>query len=97
MVLHIESDVSELSAPKSRSRAAGFFYLSDKPKDPNKAPKPIDPPPMHNRAIIREVLSSATEAELAGLFHNGKDACPMRIALEEMRHTQPRNAHPYRQ
>eukprot|EP00543_Licmophora_paradoxa_P008954 CAMPEP_0202442418 /NCGR_PEP_ID=MMETSP1360-20130828/1882_1 /ASSEMBLY_ACC=CAM_ASM_000848 /TAXON_ID=515479 /ORGANISM="Licmophora paradoxa, Strain CCMP2313" /LENGTH=71 /DNA_ID=CAMNT_0049057793 /DNA_START=23 /DNA_END=238 /DNA_ORIENTATION=- len=38
---------------------------------------------------MKEVMSSAAEAELAGLFHNGKDACPMRIAAEEMGHPQP--------
>mmetsp|Transcript_36858 Transcript_36858/g.52087 ORF Transcript_36858/g.52087 Transcript_36858/m.52087 type:complete len:101 (+) Transcript_36858:170-472(+) len=49
---------------------------------------------MHNRAIsitskiMREVLSSAAEAELTGLFHNGKDTCPMKIALEEVGHKQ---------
>eukprot|EP00543_Licmophora_paradoxa_P006233 CAMPEP_0202447206 /NCGR_PEP_ID=MMETSP1360-20130828/5903_1 /ASSEMBLY_ACC=CAM_ASM_000848 /TAXON_ID=515479 /ORGANISM="Licmophora paradoxa, Strain CCMP2313" /LENGTH=55 /DNA_ID=CAMNT_0049064149 /DNA_START=203 /DNA_END=367 /DNA_ORIENTATION=- len=38
---------------------------------------------------MKEVMSSVAEAELAGLFHNGKDACPMRIATEEMGHPQP--------
>jgi len=32
MVLHIESNASCLSAPKAWSRAAEFFYLSDKSK-----------------------------------------------------------------
>ena len=37
-----------------------------------------------------EVLSSAAEAELGALFHsNGKEACPLRIALDEMGHLQP--------
>jgi hypothetical protein len=38
---------------------------------------------------MRDVLSSAAEAELGTLFHNGKEACPLRIALEEMGHPQP--------
>ena len=38
---------------------------------------------------MREVLSSAAEAELGALFHNGKEACPLRIALEELGHPQP--------
>jgi hypothetical protein len=38
---------------------------------------------------MREVLSSAAEAELAGLFHNCKEACPIRIALEELGFPQP--------
>ena len=38
---------------------------------------------------MREVISSATEAKLAALFHNGKEACPIRITLEELGHPQP--------
>ena len=38
---------------------------------------------------MREVLSSAAEVELGALFHNGKESCPLRIALEEMGHPQP--------
>jgi hypothetical protein len=38
---------------------------------------------------MREVLSSASEAELGALFHNGKEACPLRIALAKMGHPQP--------
>jgi hypothetical protein len=38
---------------------------------------------------MREVVSSAAEAELAALFHNGKEACPLRITLEELGHLQP--------
>jgi hypothetical protein len=36
-----------------------------------------------------EIDSSAAEAELGGLFHNGKDACPIRTCLEELGHPQP--------
>ena len=38
--------------------------------------------------IIRNVLASAAEAELAGLFVNGQDAIPERITLEELGHPQ---------
>jgi hypothetical protein len=38
---------------------------------------------------MREVVSSAAEAELAALFHNGKEACPLCITLEELGHLQP--------
>ena len=33
---------------------------------------------------MREVVSSATEAESAGIFYNGKEACPIRTTLEEL-------------
>jgi len=92
MILHVDSDASYLSAPKARSRAGGYHYLSSKPPDP---PDPDAPPPPFNGAItilcqiMREVVSSAAEAELAALFHNGKEACPIRTTLEELGHPQP--------
>ena len=39
--------------------------------------------------ILREILSSASKAELAALFHNGKEACPIRTCLVELGHPQP--------
>ena len=39
--------------------------------------------------ILKEVLSSAAEAECAGLFHNAKEAVPERITLQELGHPQP--------
>jgi hypothetical protein len=95
MVLWVESDASHLTAPKARSCAAGCHHLSSRPKNPNKAPDPNDPPPPSNGAIsilcqiMREILSGAAKAELASLFHNGKEACPIRIILEELGHPQP--------
>jgi Reverse transcriptase (RNA-dependent DNA polymerase) len=92
MILHIESDASYLSESKARSRAAGYHFLS---RAPNPNPSANDPPPPSNGAItvlcsiMREVVSSAAEAELAGLFHNAKEACPLQIALTEMGHPQP--------
>jgi hypothetical protein len=95
MILHVESDASYLSETKARSRVAGYHYLSDAPRDPTKPPAPDALPPPLNGAInvpckiLREVLSSAAEAELGGLFHNGKEAVPERITLEELGHPQP--------
>ena len=87
MILAIESDASYLSVAKARSRAAGYFYLTSKPTKPSDAYKPNGA--VHVLChIMREVLSSAAEAELGALFHNGKEACPLRIALEEMGHPQ---------
>ena len=89
MILHVESDASYLSETKARSRAGGYHYLGNLPGSAN------DNATSSNGAvnilcqIMREVLSSAAEAELAALFHNGKEACPLRITLEEMGHPQP--------
>jgi hypothetical protein len=88
MILAVESDASYLSVIKARSRAAGYFYLTNAPTRPTDALKPNGA--VHVLChIMREVLSSAAEAELGALFHNGKEACPLRIALEEMGHPQP--------
>jgi hypothetical protein len=89
MILAVESDASYLSVIKARSRAAGYFYLTSKPKLPTDAFQPNGA--VHVMChIMREVLSSAAEAELGALFqHNGKEACPLRLALEEMGHPQP--------
>jgi hypothetical protein len=92
MILEIDSDASYLSAPKARSRAAGYHTLGYLPAPVTDPPTPARP---RNGAInvlctiMREVVSSAAEAELAALFHNGKEACPLRIALEELGHIQP--------
>ena len=88
MVVAVESDTSYLSVVKARSRAAGYFYLTNTPANSSDALKPNGA--VHVLChIMREVLSSAAEAELGALFHNGKESCPLRIALEEMGHPQP--------
>ncbi len=53
------------------------------------------PIPPNNRAVlniahvIKQVMSSATEAELAGLYIMAREAVYIRIILEEMGHKQP--------
>lgn len=95
MILHVESDASYLSESKSRSRAAGVHYLTRKAPDAHKAPTSTDPLPPFNGVvavhcqIMKEVLSSAAEAELAALFHNGKAAYTIRNILIDLGHPQP--------
>jgi hypothetical protein len=90
MYLWGHSDASYLSEPHSRSRIGGYFFLSDRPKDPTRPPTPQDAPPTPNGAIhvvthlMKEVVSSAAEAETGGLFYNGKEACPIRTTLSEL-------------
>jgi hypothetical protein len=96
MCLHVSSDASHHSVPKARSQVAGCHFLSDKPIDPTQPPLSTDPDPPDNGAIqilcqiMRKVLSSAAESELAALFHNGEEqACPVRACLEKLGHPQP--------
>jgi hypothetical protein len=94
MYLHIHSDVSYLSEAHVRSRVGGTFFLSSRPKNASAAPSPSTMPPPHNGAvhtlssIVRNVMASATEAELAALFHNARHGIPLHTTLIEMGHPQ---------
>ena len=92
MIMYIHSDASYLSERKARSRVGGHFFLSDKPTDPAKPP----PHPIPNNgaihtvsSILKNIMSSATEAEFAGLYHNARDGAMLRTTLTEMGHPQP--------
>lgn len=91
MILWIHSDASYLCEPKARSRVGGHFFLSSLPV----GKLPHFQTPKHNGAIhnvcsiLTNVMSSATEAEIGGLFHNGKDAASLRLTLIDMGHPQP--------
>ena len=92
MMLWTHSDASYLTAPKGRSRAAGYCFLSSRPTTP---PTATDDPPPDNGPIhvlcqiIKTVMASAAEAELGALFLNAQAICPFRTALEELGHPQP--------
>ncbi len=63
MKLAIHSDTSYLSEPQARSRAGGYFFLS------NEATIPANNGAVLNIAhIIKHVMTSATKAELAALY-----------------------------
>ena len=84
MILAAHSDASYLSESKARSRAGGHFFLS----------KNVDYPPnngaiLNIAQIIKNVMTSATEAELGGLYLVAKECVYIRIILEEMGHKQP--------
>ena len=85
MILRIHSDASYLSEPNARSRAGGYFYLGNKQEQPHELPNGA----VHVVAtIIKQVVASAAEAELAALFINAKDGAILRTTLEEMGHPQ---------
>ena len=79
MILKIHSDASYLSEPEAKSRAGGYFYLGNK-----------DDSMQNNGAIhilakiIKNVVSSVAEAEIAAIFMNAKEAVPIRQTLLEM-------------
>jgi hypothetical protein len=84
MIVAVHSDASYLSEPGARSRAGGHFFLSsDTPIPPNNGAV------LNIAHIIKNVMSSATEAELAGLYIMAREAVYIRIILEELGHKQP--------
>ena len=85
LILALHSDASHLSEPGAKSRAGGHFYLEDK-TDRGSNNGAI----LTLSKIIKHVTSSASAAETAALFLNCKAAIPLRIALEEMGHPQPK-------
>ncbi len=89
MILWGSSDASYLSIPKGRIRAAGLFYLSNKPNK-NNSNTVLNAPIHAECSVIRHVMSSAAEAELGELFINAKLACAMRNTLNELGHLQPK-------
>jgi hypothetical protein len=87
MNLTIDSDASYLSESKSRSTAGGYHYLSNKPSK-NQVTPPLNGAVLVLCQILKEIVASASEAELAALFHNCREACPLRTTLEELGHPQ---------
>ena len=83
MILAVHSDASYLSEAKARSRAGGHFYLTKQNDEEfnNGAVLTIS-------TIMKHVLASASEAELAAMFYNSREAIPLRVVLEEMGHHQ---------
>ena len=67
-VLHglVRADAAYLVLPKARSRAAAWYILGN---DPTTTPTPMNNSPVHVMCnTIKNVMSSAAEAESGGLF-----------------------------
>lgn len=87
MVLNVHSDASYLSERKARSRSGGLFFMSSSFNPTNGAK--VNGAIHVLSAIMKNVLSSAAEAEVAALFENSQEACSRRTTLAELGHPQP--------
>jgi hypothetical protein len=87
MILNCHSDASYLSEPQSRSQVGGYFYLGNA-NEPLDNPKPNCPIHVESR-IIKNIMASASEAEIAVLFHNGQETVHIRQILTELDRPQP--------
>jgi hypothetical protein len=84
MVLAVHSDTSYLSKPNTQSQVGGHFFLSS-----NTTVPPNDGAKLNIAQIIKKVMSSATKAELSGLYLMACEAIYIRIILEELGRAQP--------
>lgn len=89
MVLGVHSDASYLSISKSHSRSGGFFYLGKGYEDKEGMNVSLNGPIYCEASVIKHVMASAAEAEVASLFINEQQSGAFRNALKEMGHPQP--------
>ena len=89
MALNTDTDAAYLVFPNAQSRYAGHYILSDTPPLP-----PEMPNPKPNDAIltvcktIRNVTTSAAEAETASVYGNGQEIITICISLQAIGHPQ---------
>jgi hypothetical protein len=74
----------------ARSRVGGYFYLGGR-DEPANNPKPNAP--IHIESRMKNVMSSASEAETGALFHNGQKAAHIRQILKELDREQSQPNH----
>jgi hypothetical protein len=84
MELWIHSDASYLSGAHAQSRAGAYYALGEceHPATPNGAIHVLS-------NIMRQVLASATKAEVGILFYSAQDSSMLRTTLNKMGHRQP--------
>eukprot|EP00957_Ditylum_brightwellii_P211491 15366227-Ditylum_brightwellii.AAC.1 len=87
VILHIHSNAAYMVLPEARSRAGGYFYLSFTPT-PN-ADAPLNGAIYNKCSTTLNVMGSAAEAEVGGLYINYQRGKEIRTALMEMGHPHP--------
>ena len=78
MIVQVDSDAAFLVCPEAQRCAGGFFFLGNKDKN-------LFIGPIH----VLAKMASASEAEVAVLFMNAREAMPLRQGLIKMGHPQP--------
>ena len=82
MMLKIHSDASYLTAPKARSQVGGHFYLGNNPR-PQK-PDILNGAILIVSNILKNVVSSAAEAEIGALYVNTREGEALRTTLTDL-------------
>ena len=83
MILKVVSDSAFLVLPKYRSHASAIYHL--RRINNNK----------QNGQTIKNVVASASEAEMGGIYLGARHCCPICIACIKLGHSQPVNVTPF--
>jgi hypothetical protein len=94
MILKADTDAAYLVLPKARSRVAGHYYLSNLQSDYGKGDPQKNGPILTIVQSLKNVVSSAAEAETGGVFINAQVIIPTRTTLIDMGHPQPTTGTP---
>ena len=87
MVLYVDSDAVYLVAPKTRIQIAGYYCLYGHSTITNHTR--LNGAILVEYKILRRVVSSAAEVEMAGVFHSAQIVIPIQVILEAMSYPQP--------
>ena len=71
MVLWVHSDRVYLVEPNTKSRVSSYFFLSNFISDLSKAIPHLNGPIHTLSKILKNIVSSAAECEIASAFENG--------------------------
>ena len=82
MVLRVDSDGAYLVAPKARSRAGGYHFLSNADGTTFNAPIYV------LAKVLKHVTASAAETEIGAIYLNAREATIFRQTLADMGHPQ---------
>lgn len=86
--LYVDSNAAYLAADKAKSRIADYYYCSNKTTT-NKSPNPpLNGPIYIECKLLRHVVTSAAEAETAGLFANCQKIIEIKHMLQALGHPQ---------
>ena len=87
ITLHVDSDTTYIVAPKACSRIAGYFSLSNHPK--NIMHLKLNGAALVEYKTLRDIVASLSEVKVAGGFHNAQVNISTRHTLELIHHPQP--------
>lgn len=86
MALTVHSNASYLMAPKATSQVGGRFYLGNNPKP--ETPNFLNGAILTVTGILKNVVSSAAEAEVGELYDNSSEGEVLRTPLTKIRRQQ---------